>query len=181
MFVRQIRYPYAWIGILTCRAPDNSKDGVFQYSCLVDSSFHINIKTLWCIISQINTPCKMLVWHRFRSHESLVCLGQVMHGSDLCPLSCLSIHWGMMRPPETGAGTLQSYDIKILLMYKKGGTVIKRVSDPMLTRSRGSGAPGVKSYKKVKIFVHRVVPLEIVLLWSRQRQLVTDTGTSSLK
>ena len=30
---------------------------------------------------------------------------------------------------------------------------------PMLTRSRGSGAPGVKSYKKVKIFVHALYPL----------------------
>ena len=45
--------------------------------------------------------------------------------------------------------------------HYNGGTVIKRVSDPMLTRSRGSGAPGVKSYKKVKIFVARVVPLEM--------------------
>ena len=61
------------------------------------------------------------------------------------------------------------------------GDDIRKISDPKLTRSRGSGAPGVKSYKKVEIFVARVVPLEIVLLRSRQRQLVTDTFINALK
>ena len=47
---------------------------------------------------------------------------------------------------------------------EKEGDDIRKISDPKLTRSRGSGAPGVKSYKKVEIFVARVVPLEMCYL-----------------
>ena len=83
---------------------------------------------------------------------------QQLTRQDLEQLACS--HLGTLRSPSFFPPLFSPLLASLAIFFSLlQGAVILRISDPMLTRARGSGAPGVKSYKKVKIFVLALYPL----------------------
>ena len=115
-FQRQIRCPYALIGILSCMALDNLTGGVFPCSCLVDSSFQIKVSTFLCIgqiifIFDLVNCSYGIVFTALRAvFASILCL------TSLSSLATLrkdeTSNWVAVQGPEH-----RSYDTYLLLNF----------------------------------------------------------------